>query len=188
VRFIDQLTAPGPTRAKRALGGFALVGLVASLLVHLSTFLGAPHAPTMNSPIVVLHIAIFLPIGAMILALRSETKGKDPQEVKRLLLSGVPTWAKALLVVAFVYTPLNFLGTMQRTGGRSAEARGGEWVLTSHGRVVRHVTPEEAAENEALVTRGFSGHWMAFYLVPALFFLARRQPAAAGERRTTLVR
>jgi hypothetical protein len=38
----------------------------------------------------------------------------------------------------------------------------------------------------AIQARMFSGHWMVFYLLPALFFLARREPGADLQRSDSL--
>ena len=95
----------------------------------------------------------------------------------------VPIWARVLFLVAFYYAIVNLGLFMVRSGGASVRRREGETILTERGRVVRKVTPEETARHEVLVARGFSGHWMVFYLMPTLFFLARKEREAAGERR-----
>lgn len=175
----DDLTVPGLNLTKRALGTLALLGFLASMTVHVLTFVPG-FAVTMHSPIWLLHVGIFPPFVALVFALRAEMKGVPPAEAKRHFLGLLPRWGKALFLVAFYYALVNFGLFMLRTGGASAERSGSGYVLTSHGRVVRHVTKEEALENEAQTTRGFSGHWMAFYLLPALYFLTRRQPGRQG--------
>jgi hypothetical protein len=184
MRFLDELTSPGPNRTKRAVGLVALVGLVASIAVHVSTFLGTDVAATMNPAVAIpLHVGLFPPFFATVYALRAELKGADGRELMRHLRGMVPIWARVLFLVAFYYAIVNFGLFMVRPGGASVQQRQGETILTEHGRVVRKVTPEEAARHEVLVARGFSGHWVVFYLMPTLFFLARKEREAAGERR-----
>jgi hypothetical protein len=190
MRLLVHLASSGPNRAKRVVGLIALVGLVASVAVHLSTFLGGPFAARVDK-VYPLHIGIFPLFFALVFALRAEMKGMngmEKAELKRRLLGSVPHWGKVLFVFAFLYTPVNFFSTMAQTGGASAQQCRGEYVLTSHGRTVRKVTREEAMQHEMLMARGFSGHWMMFYLLPTLYFLARREPAAPGERTSRLVR
>lgn len=186
MRLLDEIASSESNRTKRAVGLVALVGLVASIAVHVSTFLGTDMAATMNPAIAIpLHAGLFLPFFATVYALRVELKGADGRELMRRLVRMVPIWARVLFLVAFYYAIVNFGLFMVRSGGASVQQRRGETVLTTHGRVVRKVTSEEAARHEVLVARGFSGHWMVFYLMPTLFFLARkeREREAAGERR-----
>ncbi len=177
----DELTSPGQNRTKRIIGLAALVGFLASAAVHLTTFLGSRFAATMDSSVVALHVAIFPPFFAMVLALRAETKGIDKHAIQRKLAS-VPSWAKVLFIFFFLYTPVNFFRSLWMTGGARAEQSATGYVLTSHGQIIRHVTPEEALDNQAVETRMFSGHWMMFYLLPAMFFLARREPVVSVHR------
>jgi hypothetical protein len=180
--FKDDLTSPGQTRTKRIIGMAALVGFIVSAAVHLSTFLGSRFAATMDSGVLALHFAIFPLFFAMLFSQRAETKGMDKRDVLLNLGASVPRWAKAVIIFFFLYTPVNFFRSMSATGGASAEQSATGQVLTSHGRVIRHVTQEEALENKAMQTRLFSGHWMMFYLLPALFFLARREPVLNNAR------
>jgi len=182
MRLLDELTAPESNGTKRTVGLVALVGFIASVVVHVSTFLGTDVAATMNPAIAIpLHAGLFPPFFAAVFALRAELKGVDGRELKRRLLGIVPIWARVLFLVAFYYAVVNFGLFMVRTGGMSVQQRAGENVLTNHGRVIRKVTAEEAAQHETLVARGFSGHWMVFYLVPTLFFLSRPGRRASPE-------
>jgi hypothetical protein len=166
----------------------ALVGLIASVAVHVSTFLGTGVAATMNPAIAIpLHAGLFPPFFATVFALRAESKGVDGRELMRRLLGMVPIWARVLFLVAFYYAIVNFGLFMVRPGGASFGRRASETVVTEHGRATRKPTPEEVAQHETLVARGFSGHWMVFYLIPTLFFLARSDRRTSGAA-TLLVR
>ena len=173
--FKDELSSPGPNRTKRIIGRAALMGFIISAAVHLSTFLDTRFAATIDSPFLALHFAIFPLFFAMLFAQRAEMKGMDKREVLLNVGASVSRWAKVGFIFFFLYTPVNFFRSMFETGGATAHPSETGYVLTNHGRIIRHVTPEEALENMAIQARMFSGHWMVFYLLPALFFLARRE-------------
>jgi hypothetical protein len=181
--FTDDPSSPRPTRARLAVGLFALLGFLTSVTVHLLTFVPGL-AVTMHSPVVLLHVAMFPPFFALVLALRAEMKGVPSREAKRHLLNVLPRWGKVLVLVTFYYAVVNFGLFMLRTDGAATQRADGSFVISSHGRVVRQISREEAVENEARTARGFSGHWMVFYLLPAMYFLARRPD---GERPNGLV-
>ena len=92
----------------------------------------------------------------------------------RRSMSGVfgllPKWARAAFVAVVAYAIVNFfvfLGLME--GGTAASSPQG-YYLHSHGQKVRDLTPAEYARFRRYEVRGFSGHWMVFSLLPALFF------------------
>ncbi|MGO4703257.1 hypothetical protein [Dyella sp. 2RAB6] len=41
----------------------------------------------------------------------------------------------------------------------------------NHGQLIREISATEYAGFKAEEVRGFSGHWMVFYFVPAAYFL-----------------
>ncbi len=175
------LSAPSwPRWLRRTIGLLAVAGFVASLVVHLLTF--APRAAvSMHSRIWWLHVAVFPLVLALILASRAGTRGLPRAEVNRRVLRSLPGWARLALLLALCYAIANFGLFMVNTGGAAASRSGGGHVLTVHGRVIRQVTEEEASRNEAETARGFSGHWMFFYLFPAVFFLARKEEAPSDR-------
>ena len=131
MRLLDKLASPGSNRTKRAVGLVALVGLIASIAVHVSTFLGADVAATMNPAIAIpLHAGLFPPFFATVYALRAELKGVDGRELMRRLMRVVPIWARVLFLVAFYYAIVNFGLFMVRSGGASVQRREGETILT----------------------------------------------------------
>ena len=82
----------------------------------------------------------------------------------------MPTWARYAVKAFFAYALINFVLFIVLSKGGAAEERDGKYVLQNHGKVIRELSEEEYELQEAYVIRGFSGHWMIFYLVPALFF------------------
>jgi hypothetical protein len=121
---------------------FAWAGFFASILVHAITFWGinaADYVPW----VLVLHVGCFIAIIPLI--------GKD---VWRDVVAVVPLWAKTLVVFFMAYAVVNFVLSFVLSEGVA--------------------NPGELSEQEyhlqlAYVLRGFSGHWMLFYFLPAVY-------------------
>lgn len=114
------------------------VGLVVSLWVHLGAVAGRRVAP--EDFFWILHVGIFIvwfPAVAVSIKRVGNTRRKD---YWKAVLSGSPEWMRYMMYGFFVYAAINFLLFL---GQAPADGGGGE-------------TP-------AIVWRGFSGHWMAFY-------------------------
>jgi hypothetical protein len=57
------------------------------------------------------------------------------------------------------------------TEGGSPTIQDGKYLLLDHGKLIREITAGEYAAFRANQVRGFSGHWLIFYFVPAAYFL-----------------
>jgi hypothetical protein len=89
----------------------------------------------------------------------------------RGLAGTLPRWAQVFAAATMAYAMLNFALFFMRTSDGSPQQKpDGSYVLSNHGREVRTLTADALAERKALETRGFSGHWLVFYLMPALYF------------------
>ena len=73
----------------------------------------------------------------------------------------------------FAYALINFALFFFLSKGGVPDVRDGKYVLHNHGQVIRELSEDEYELQKAYVVRGFSGHWMVFYLVPALVFWYR---------------
>ena len=154
---------------KRALGIFAFAGFCLSLFVHLTTFFGID--PAKHVPFVwVLHIGIFICFVPLIFA-----QGFPPKEnFWQKLMARLPPWQRYAVKGFFAYAVINFALFFYLTSGGSAQERDGKYVLLNHGTLIRELSADEYERQNAYTIRGFSGHWMVFYLVPALYFLPRK--------------
>jgi hypothetical protein len=138
---------------------FTLFGLGASVLVHSLTFIGISAAEYVPW-VWVLHLGIFIAI--------------IPLVGKRDLLAGVPPWASTAVAIVSVYAIVNFFLFILLVRGGGPEIVNGKYVLASHGSVIRELSEREYHWQQAYVLRGFSGHWMMFYLPPALYWWYRK--------------
>jgi hypothetical protein len=151
---------------------FAVAGLVASVIAHVSTFLGVDPQEVFP-PVWLLHFGIFAVGIPLAILQKRDNVGRS----FTALFS--PKWMRTGLQVLFVYTVFNFFSNMQ-----SGQARSGShgYQIVSHGRVVQQLDEAGYHRARAREVRVFSGHWMLFYGAMAMIlFEQRRRPAAAAS-------
>jgi hypothetical protein len=160
----------------RILGFVSLIGLVLALVVHCLTFL---QVDVMDRfPYVWwLHGGCFIVGLPLVLMLRKKF-GHRPKP--KQLRAALPRWAGNLLIVAFAYAILNFGLFFFLSEGGAPAIRNGQYVLQNHGKIIRVLSESEYHTQKSYVMRAFSGHWIVFYLTPALFFLFAFQPGTPG--------
>jgi hypothetical protein len=158
-----------PTLQVTFLSLYGLVGFVLSLVIHLGSF-GAMVLPTSSVIFFVMHLGIFPLFFAFVLRARVWQQSADSgwfsvrsSWPSRELLAYIPWWAIILVIALFLYAFINFF---LATGALSGRLAGGEL-------------------SEPQGARAFSGHWMLFYGLPAVFFSfvpADAQPSRAPDR------
>ena len=153
---------------RRAFSIFALMCFFASLLVHLSTFFGID--PSKYVPWVwVLHVGIFVALAPMIVM-----QGMAPKkDFWPKIYAAMPRWANHAINFFAVYAVINFALFFFLCRGGVADERDGKYVLHNHGHIIRELSESEYEWQKAYVMRVLSGHWMVFYLLPALVFWHR---------------
>jgi hypothetical protein len=118
---------------------------------------------------------VFLPF---VLVMRKELR---PNPSLAAIESLFPVWARVLCVTTFVYALVNFALFASRSGGGNADILNGEYVLRSHGHVLAHLTESQYHLHKATEIRGFSGHWLLFYLIPCIYFWFRREQHSGAQ-------
>lgn len=86
-----------------------------------------------------------------------------------------------LVAILFAYAFMNFGLFMEATDGGSPQRSQNGYVLNSHGTVIRALTKVEYDAYRVNELRGFSGHWLLFYALPAFFFLFTSGPSRERE-------
>jgi len=146
-----------PRARLNGLSLYGLFGLALSTAVHFGTYLGASVDPD-NPLFWGLHMGIFPLFFAFVYRLRvwRVQKGVFGLQHSRLrwreLLAYVPGWVPPLVVLLFAYVMVNFFLSISH--------------LPSKGSTLSLTTAQAM-----YTTRAFSGHWLAFYALPTLFFL-----------------
>ena len=114
------------------------VGLVVSLWVHLGAVMGRRVAP--EAFFWILHVGIFVVWFPAIFVAQRLVGNVNRKDLWKVVLKDSPDWMRYMVYGFFGYAAVNFLFFMTK-----APSGGG------------------GASPPAVVWRGFSGHWMAFY-------------------------
>jgi hypothetical protein len=157
---------------KKILFYTAITGWSLGLLVHLLSIAGINVSD--NFPFVwLLHIGIFVVWIPAIFELRKNPELKEREQSGllkqmkpfgywKIIFKDKPVWLSVLAIAGLVYAFFNFMFfTFQQTG--STDFQNGQYILHNHGQLIRTISIAEYNQFKADITRGFSGHWMAFY-------------------------
>jgi hypothetical protein len=153
-----------------------LTGFAVSLWVHVLTYLGIA-LQEHTSAVWLLHVGLFPPSFVMVIRLQRWSTGSWWFRTGfrwRELAAYLPAWAIFSVVGLFGYAFVNFLlATSHLPAGVGATA-----TVESGAATGSHLQAVYTA-------RAFSGHWLIFYGLPALFFLyvpANARPDPDQER------
>jgi hypothetical protein len=102
---------------------------------------------------------------------------KPKKDFWREIFAAMPRWGRYTIKAFFAYAIINFALFIFLSRGGVPDVRDGKYVLHNHGQVVRELSENEYEWQKAYVIRGFSGHWMVFYLVSAIVFWYRGKSA-----------
>jgi hypothetical protein len=140
--------------------GLSAVGFLLSLWVHFGAVAGRRVAP---APFFwILHMGIFVVWFPAVMVAQRQVGNLNRKDFWKVILRGSPDWVRYLVYGFLGYAIVNFIYFfLQAPTGRN-----------------------EGANPPAMVWRGFSGHWMVFYLSAlAILYSAARQNA--GSTRCT---
>jgi hypothetical protein len=129
------------------------IGLAVSLWVHLGAVMGRRVAP--EAFFWILHIGIFVVWFPAVLVAQRTAGNVNRKDSWKIVLRGTPEWMRYMVYGFFGYAVINFLLF-----------------------VAKAPTGSGGTNPPAVVWRGFSGHWMAFYSAA----LAILSSAASGEQ------
>jgi hypothetical protein len=134
--------------------GLSAAGFVLSLWVHFGAVAGRRVAP---APFFwILHMGIFVVWFPAVMVAQRQVGNLKRNDFWKVVLKGSPDWVRYLVYGFLGYAIINFLYffTQAQTGR------------------------DEGADPPPMVWRGFSGHWMVFYLAAfAILYSAARQNA-----------
>jgi len=158
----------------RRVGYLAAAGFVLALLAHVSTFTGT--AVDAGFPLVLVFQFGMILVWAvlMIFMLAKFARRVQFDDLIRCL----PPWAGVACILVFAYTMIDLIVCMSQMEG-NAYVVAGQYVLSSHGHVLAHLTEHEYHAHRALELRALSGVWLAVYAIPAVCLLSWREPPPA---------
>jgi hypothetical protein len=172
-------------RRRTAIAHFAMGGFAASTLVHIFSAFGINtlhYVPWLW----VLHLGA---LGVVLLLSLTFWPVLSPMQQYRMFFAPLPIHARWAVVGCFIYAILNFtlFFFSAATFDGTPAIQDGQYVLLTHGpngeqHVMRVITEEEYNWREARIFRAFSGHWMIFYLAPALYFRYTTVPSSTGAQ------
>lgn len=154
----------------RFAGTFAAAGLVLSVVVHVFA-IGHVDLSEYVPGVWLLHAAVFPPFFFFILAVRRDYPGLGSLSP---VLAAMPRWVTMAAAALFAYAMVNFAYSMALQPGQ-ADIVDGKYALTQKGKFIQEISEADYHGYRAYTMRGFSGHWMIFFAVPAAYFLTRRQ-------------
>ena len=133
------------------------VGLVVSLWVHLGAVAGRRVAP--EAYFWILHVGIFVVWFPAVFVARQRVGNLQRKDFWKVVLSGSPEWMRYMVYGFLAYAFVNFaLFIFQAPTGASG------------------------ANPPAVVWRGFSGHWMAFYSAALAILYSAASVTETGRR------
>lgn len=153
-------SASAHPRLAITIGVLALIGLVLSLLVHVSTLAGIEvehHVPQ-----------LWVLYGGCTLGYLG---------MYRNSISAMVRWRRLLVYGVGIYAVANLLLVYLQADGAVSQ-RGGRYLLLSDSEIVRELTLAEFQIRRMRELQACSGFWLFFYLYPAMFHLGQRQTPA----------
>lgn len=163
-----------PPTIKIALALLGFLGFLCSLFVHILSLL------KMN-PEEYIPFAWFLHIGIFVVFAPAIFIMKEMYGTTRLDIRDFPLKYNIILFPMMLYTGINFFSSF-KDNTRNVSYKNGTYLYKERGgeSKVHIITKKEYDAEKAKTFRGFSGHWMLFYL--AATFMLMMKPEDIGRK------
>jgi len=161
----------------------AVCSFLLAIIAHLISLYGI-NLQAVFPPIFLLHIIIFVVWIPSILKLNNIKKeykiqhGKYPRISVLNLNKFLPNTPKAVFMASIffgIYAGINFYIFMMIGEGGGPNIIDGVYVLSNHGDIIREISFLEYQKFQANEIRGFSGLWMAFYVVAVMILFPKNE-------------
>lgn len=150
----------------RILSPIALIGLLASMLLHAATFFNQNWLERWPQGWA-LHLLAILVFTLFVLHSRSLTT--PYKQYWGRLRQDLPAHCMTLILLAFAYLLFNFgLFLYQYLQGSIEQIGNSYWLVRDGKRLA--LSLEQIAQLKLQEARLFSGHWLFFFLLPYLYF------------------
>lgn len=151
---------------------FSLLGFSAALVAHGAAIVESSIAR--SDWLYVLHGAVFIAFTPFVICIALGRTKENP-------FYGLTQYVKgksiALGVALFAYIWVNFIIFMAKSDGGVPDVWGEAYVLHNHGKLLKNISEAEYVSYKFNQLRGFSGHWLAFFYMPMVYFYFRAKKA-----------
>ena len=150
---------------KQALCYIAGLGLILGLIVHVVSLFDIYIGDKLPY-IWIFHAGIFIVWIPVIFEFKKNSNFRTrmkPSEFFRSIFKDTPKPVMVISIVFFLYAIINFILSLQVSGGGIPDLMDGKYVIHNHGSVIKELTETEYLKMKANEIRSFSGLWMAFY-------------------------
>lgn len=152
---------------RRCLALIAASALAASLIVYALSFVGTT-MDEMFRLAMLLHagvFALFLPMYAV-----EYSAIKNSKYFWDTIWRGLPKWAVRSIQIVGLLFAAHFVLFLVQSHAASPEIINGEYVLNSHGHIVKELTESQYRWLKGSELRLFATGWMSFYIALALYW------------------
>lgn len=170
---------------RRLLAAISFAGFLASVAVHLLSCLEinvtrfVPYVWSLQSGVFVLFI-----LTAAAAAREFKYRGGINKTYWQKFYAPMPGWTKYLINALCVYVVIStalFIYQAGQTPEAPDVVNGNYVVRGAKAKILRQISEEEYDRRYSAIVRGFSGHWLIFYLIPALYFGYHRKESGQFE-------
>lgn len=165
---------------------FSFIGFGICFVIHLATFLQT-NLLIGNLIVVLLHVGAIICMCIMVFSVLSSS---DLRYYKlnwshswNELFGLLPLWGQASILIFGLYAMINFYLVIGNIQPGSLDVLDGQYILRQDGQVVQELTANEYHLQQTYRARVASGHWMIFYLMPALFFWNKLKRKSLRQRK-----
>jgi len=162
--------------------GFALFFL--TVAVHISTFFNVnllqswPWLWGLHGLALLTFFPMVISSSRVLRGLRGAERRHAQKNFWKSLMGRLPIGCRWFVSAVFCYAIVNFVVFIAHTSSAPNSSyfeEGGKYYAqaTKHG-TARQCSKEEFDDYDRWLLRGFSGHWMIFFLLPAFYYLSPR--------------
>src|SRR5450432_143420 len=152
---------------RRFLAILSASGLAAATYAYIGSFAGS----TMDALVqwaFVLHIGIFLLMLPMYVVEPLSTKSRT--FFWKEFAIGIPRWVVPVAKLLGLICAIHFVIFLVESHAASLQIKDGEFVLNSHGRIVKVLTQSEYWHVKGAELRMFATGWIFFYFVQTMYW------------------
>lgn len=151
---------------------YSLLGFCASLIVHGAAII--ENNLVKSDWLYILHGAVFVAFIPFVICISLGRTKENPFRGLTQYVHGRPL-VIGFLLLAYIW--VNFMVFMAKSDGGVPDIWDGDYVLHSHGKLLKYITESDYVSYKFNTLRGFSGHWLAFFYMPMVYFYHRAKNA-----------